>query len=162
MALGQSLDDLSRVMARSKLRPRVFYCVWPRPLLTVGGTSFLNEEITAAGGINIAAGLTRDYPHYSAERLVVAKPDIVILPHEARDQSFLLKPPWSILKALRNGNAHFLPPPKKNDLARPTLRVLEGIHWLAVRLHPELRADLDSWLAASNSRLGSAGRRELP
>ncbi|MBI4533283.1 MAG: cobalamin-binding protein [Candidatus Melainabacteria bacterium] len=145
-ALTSSIGNLSGIIAQEKIRPRIFYCVWPQPLLTVGRNTFLNEVITTSGGINIAGQLKAAYPQFSLERLVLSNPDVIILPHEARGQSFLNRQPWISLRAVKMQHVYFLPPPEENYLARPSPHVMEGLYWLSVRLHPRLSGKLSSWL----------------
>ncbi len=141
----RSLSRLTAMVAGAPGRPRLFYCVWPQPLLTAGGQSFLNDVITACGGTNVAGALAAAYPHFSIEKLLVSQPEIVIMPGEARGKSFLRQPPWSSLAARKTGHFYFLPAGSRDCLARPTLRVFEGLYWLASRVHPELSAQLDAW-----------------
>lgn len=142
-----SLNRLQEITGKEHRQPAVLWCVWPEPLMVVGGTSFLNDEITAAGGRNVAAGLRLPYPRYSTERLLVEDPEIIVLPNEAKAQALVSRQPWSSLSAVRAGRVHYLPSALKDDLSRPTLRSLSAIHWLAVRIHPGRKADLDAWLA---------------
>lgn len=140
---NQQLSELKAVM---NVKPvRVFYCVWPQPLLTIGNTSFLNDVITACGGTNIAGNLAQPYPQFTVEKLVVADPDVVVLPFEMKDKPVLKKFPWTSLRAVRSGRLYFLPDPDHDHLARPTLRIFSGLSWLAVRLHPELSDKIKAW-----------------
>lgn len=120
-----------------KSQTSVFYCVWPKPLMTVGSGSFLDEVITACGGRNIAGQIKNAYPTYSLEKLVMQNPDVIILPHEAKGQSFLKQAPWKDLKAVKESRVFFQPEPRNDMLARPTYRIMEGLNWLAERLHPQ-------------------------
>lgn len=138
-----AMANLAQIVAKAKNRPKVFYCVWPQPLMTVGRDSFLNELITACGGTNIAADLKTGYPRFSLERLVLNNPDVIILPYEARNQTFLKKAPWNRLKAVRQNRVYYLPDQKNDMLSRPTLRVIKGMAWLTSIFHPELKAELE-------------------
>ena len=148
-----SLNALSTVLqskttsgaSPAKAKPTVFYCVWPQPLMTAGRDCFLNEVITACGGINIAGDVAASYPRYSMEQLVLKNPDVLILPYEARGQSFLGRDPWTMLKAVKEKRLFFLPDQKHDMLSRPTLRVLSGMAWLASILHPELEGPITAW-----------------
>jgi iron complex transport system substrate-binding protein len=132
---------VERVTRRTSSKPKVFFCVWPEPLMTIGNSSYLNDAITVCGGTNIAANLDGAYPRFSVEKLIVEDPDVIIMPAEA-DHSLATKPPWSKLKAVKNQHLYFLPPRKDDRLSRPTVRVLEGLFWLAERIHPEFKEQL--------------------
>lgn len=141
----KALQQLSELLKSSPSRPKVFYCIWPQPLLTIGSQSFLNEVITTCGGINIAADLPQSYPHYSAEHLILADPDIIVLPYEAKALSLFKRFPWMNLRAVKENRLFYLPAPKDDMLARPTMGVLEGLYWLTIKIHPELKTKLDTW-----------------
>lgn len=137
-----SLEAMKKIIGTSREKPRVFYCVWPQPLMTAGKKSFIDEIITTCGGINVAGDLDASYPTFSLERLLISNPDVLILPYEARGQSFINQAPWNKLRAVQDKRVYYLPDAKNDMLSRPTLRVFKGIQWLASLLHPELAAQL--------------------
>ena len=145
-SLDNSLKALSQILSAAKSKPRVLFCVWPEPLLTVGGKSFLNEVITACGGTNITATIPVAYPHYNLEKLIFANADIIIMPYESKDSHIETKAPWSSLRAVKEGKLYYLPSREKDCLSRPTLRITNGLYWLAVKIHPELSSKLKTWL----------------
>ena len=62
----------------SMLRPvRVFYEIWPRPLLTVNGAHIISDVIALCGGRNAFAHLPVLTPSVSEEAVIVAAPDLV-------------------------------------------------------------------------------------
>lgn len=140
----QRKADLQTILGGQK-RPRLLMCVWPNPCICAGAESFLDDIITSCGGINAAGAIKGSYPKLSAEKIVALEPDIVVLPYEARDGHILKRPPFSSLKAVKEGKYFYLPDQDHDMLAKPTLRVLLGMHWLAVRMHPDLRGRLDAW-----------------
>jgi iron complex transport system substrate-binding protein len=139
------LQELAKIIDKGKQRPKVFYCVWPQPLMTAGKASFINGIITSCGGINVAGNLPISYPRFSMERLVLSNPDLIIMPYEARNQAFIKQSPWNKLKAVRQNRVYYLPDQKNDMLSRPTLRVLKGMAWLGGVFHPELRNKLVNW-----------------
>ncbi len=140
-----ALQQLAALLKSAPTRPKVFYCIWPQPLLTIGSRSFLNEVITTCGGVNIASNLPQSYPHYSAEHLILADPDVIVLPYEAKDLSLFKRFPWNKLRAVKENRLFYLPAPKDDMLARPTMGVLEGLYWLTIKIHPELKSKLGDW-----------------
>jgi iron complex transport system substrate-binding protein len=149
------IAELKELTSKATTKPSVFYCVWPQPLLTLGKASYLTEAITVCGGDSISKNLTAGYPHFSMEKLVLANPDVIVMPYECKDHSFLEKHPWSSLRAVKNSHVYFLPDPPHDGLARPTMRLTNGLYWLAKRIHPELSAQLDSWSTRTQSALAS-------
>lgn len=122
----------------SKKRPRVFFAVWAKPLLAAGPDSYLDDAITICGGTNVAGKLSGDYPQFSAEKLLLEQPDVVILPHEADTAEFLKTAPWTSLNAVKEHHVYFLPDREKDFLSRPTMRIIRGLYWLAQKIHPEI------------------------
>jgi iron complex transport system substrate-binding protein len=156
-AFDRCVADLKATTTKTALKPSVFYCVWPQPLLTLGKASYLTEAITICGGESISKDLQAGYPHFSLEKLVLANPDIIVMPFECKDHSFLEKHPWSSLKAVKNNRVYFLPDPPHDGLARPTLRLTNGLYWLAKKVHPELSSQLDGWSARTQAALTPFG-----
>lgn len=152
LQFASALSDFKALVKKANSRPKVFYCVWPQPLITVGKESFLDEIITTCGGINAAGELSAAYPHFSQEKLLLADPDILIMPYEARNQKFLTTAPWAKLRAVKEKRVFFLPAPKDDLLARPTTRILGGLTWLSKKLHPELSKELSDWQAGNASK----------
>jgi iron complex transport system substrate-binding protein len=147
--------ELKDLTSKARTKPAVFYCVWPQPLLTLGKASYLTEAITVCGGDSISKNLAAGYPHYSMEKLVLANPDVIVMPFECKDHSFLEKHPWSSLKAVKSNHVYFLPDPPHDGLARPTMRLTNGLYWLAKKIHPELSTQLDSWASHTQTTLAS-------
>lgn len=141
----KALVEFKTIIASAKTKPKIFYCTWAQPLLTIGKTSFLNDVVTTCGGINIAANLSQPYPHFSTEKLVLSDPDVVILPYDAKQQALFKSFPWNKLRATKENRVFYCPAPKEDMLSRPTLNVLMGLYWLSIKLHPELKQDLDKW-----------------
>lgn len=160
--LEESMVSFHNIIGSAKNKPRVFYCVWPKPLMTVGRSSFLDGVITACGGINIAAEMETAYPSYNAEKLLLAKPDVIIMPYEARNQEFLKQSPWKNLKAVKNNQVYFQPEPRCDMLARPTVRILDGLAWLGEKLHPELVSNLSAWHKNSQQLTRTASTLRAP
>jgi iron complex transport system substrate-binding protein len=139
------LQDLTIIIKKANKSPKVFYCVWPQPLMTAGKSSFIHGIITSCGGTNVAGDINVSYPRFSLERLVLSNPDLIIMPFEARNQAFMKQSPWNKLQAVRQNHVYYLPDQKNDMLSRPTLRVIKGMAWLGGIFHPELKNELATW-----------------
>ena len=80
------VDDINTRMAKvanivaeipDNARPRVFYVVWPDPLMTAGGDTMQSQLIDFAGGKNIFDDLTY-YPTVGLETLLDRQPQVII------------------------------------------------------------------------------------
>jgi len=64
---------------------RVFYELWSKPMLTVGGRGFIHQLIQEAGGDNVFAHIPLEAPRVNVESVIRAKPRLIIVPLEKRD-----------------------------------------------------------------------------
>jgi iron complex transport system substrate-binding protein len=132
-AWRQRREQLAR--AHADAAPiRVFFQVWPQPLLTVGGSHLIGEAITLCGGRNVFDRLEGLAPAVSVEAVVAARPQVILSPAESdaglqpmRDPA---RPEFSIwrrfaaLPAVEHGQLVALP----GDLiSRQGPRVLDGV-----------------------------------
>ncbi len=117
-----------RVMNRE--RPRVFFILGTEPLITAGGTSFVNDLITQAGGRSISEDEKAEYPHYSLETVVARQPEIIFLQAGESDLPERLKQ----TPAARRGRVFRL-----NDdlIIRPGPRIIDGLEQMAALIHRE-------------------------
>jgi len=56
---------------------RVFYQIWPQPLMTLSGRHVLSEAIRLCGGRNVFESLTPIAPQVSAEAVIAADPQLI-------------------------------------------------------------------------------------
>jgi iron complex transport system substrate-binding protein len=121
---------------RRQSPPSVFVELWDDPLTTVGGTSFLDDIISRAGGINVAHELPQPHLRISAEKVIEWNPDAIIVVHMARNASptsqIAGRIGWSDMKAVKQG--HIICDISSDLLLRPGPRLIEGVKVLAQRL----------------------------
>ncbi|MBI3303022.1 MAG: cobalamin-binding protein [Deltaproteobacteria bacterium] len=139
------LADIQRRMAAVRARldgvpqRRVLMVVGQNPLIAVGSGIFLNELITQAHGINIAAGTNQQWPRLSLEFAVANQPDVIIdssMGSEEKEETQLLGV-WRNfpeLPAVRNGRLYGR---RSYTLLRPGPRLAEGFEEIARLIHPE-------------------------
>jgi len=95
---------------RSGSRPKVFFCIGLRPLFTVGGDSYIDEIIEAAGGENIFGAMPMKYPNISREDLTRKDPDVIVLTAMGmdKDAGAAVRKRWASLKAVRSGRFFYV------------------------------------------------------
>ncbi len=145
---NRGLSDLKTILS-GKTKVRVFYCLWTSPLITAGNRSFLNDIINICGGINIANYISKDYPSLNQETLVKLNPDYIFLPSNVRPSDFITQPLQNYLNAYKYHCV--VNYPNDNFLSYPCLNIVEGIYWLALKLHPEVKDKLNNWYAKYRS-----------
>ncbi|BAS29323.1 iron ABC transporter substrate-binding protein [Limnochorda pilosa] len=117
-------------------RPRVFYEVWPDPLMTAGPGSFIHDVIELAGGENVAADAPAPWPAFSLESLVERAPQVILTPFAESVQALREdgRPGWSGFPAVRAGRIHLV---DQDVVGRPGPRVAQAVEELAALFYPE-------------------------
>jgi iron complex transport system substrate-binding protein len=113
-------------------RPTVFMHVWEKPLMTIGGGSFLSELVTIAGGRNIYDSLPAPSPVVTIEDVLRRNPQIVLVSPIER-ASMLASDRWRALPAVRGGRVLAY---DTNRVARPSVKLGEAAVSLARLFHP--------------------------
>jgi len=129
------VDDKVKTLIEND-KPLVYFEVWHDPIMTAGPNTFINELITRAGGINIAADAPTDYPVYSLEDLIARQPEVMIYTHgvEAVEQ-IKSRPNWESVLALKYGRVYLV---EEDLVLRPGPRIAKGLMEISMKLHPDL------------------------
>jgi iron complex transport system substrate-binding protein len=135
-ALARDIKErLERIVAgepRGGHRPRVLFLLG-LPGFTAGKSSYISDVIALAGGDNIAGGLDQPYPDLSAEAIVRADPQVLIVSNDTPfGADVRAREPWRSLTAVQRGRV--LRPPNDSILERNGPRVVQGLEWLSVQL----------------------------
>lgn len=120
-------------------RPRVFYEVWDRPLMTATGDTLIGRLIELAGGVNIFGDLSGRFVQVNPEAVLKRNPQAILAPdhHAARvdPRSLTQLPGFSRLEAVRQGRILIL---DGNLVSRAGPRIADALELLAHALHPDL------------------------
>jgi iron complex transport system substrate-binding protein len=130
-AVAEAYRDMPAVQ-----RPRVFVEVWYDPVTTAGKGSFIDDLITRAGGINVAAEINTPYPTVNPEAVIEWNPDVIVLGYmtqEQTQQALADRIGWSDIKAVQSGR--IISDIPSDLLLRPGPRMTEGVKALAERIH---------------------------
>ena len=110
---------------------RVFYEIWPRPLMTVNDAHIISDVLALCGGVNIF-GMQRPLtPEVSREALLAARPEVALGGSSAETAAGFaarwagLPPPLDAIPA------HHIAP---DLIQRPTPRLLEGTRLICAHL----------------------------
>jgi iron complex transport system substrate-binding protein len=118
-------------------RPRVFVEIQDYPLMTIGGSSFVDDVVTRAGGINLTHDYPEDYPRISAEKIIEWNPDAILLPHNSQKGDAVKRLSsrigWAEVAAVKNGLV--IDDIPDDLILRPGPRLIDGIKLLAQRLN---------------------------
>ena len=140
--LTRRLQRIKDLAARAAQRPRVFFQIGLAPIVSAGSHTFLDELITTAGGLNLAAGKT-PYPRFSQEQVLALQPEVIIITSMDRGGAFeQVKAGWERWENLPAARNHHIFLVDSNLVDRPSPRLLDGLELLFRLIHPELAGDL--------------------
>jgi ABC-type Fe3+-hydroxamate transport system substrate-binding protein len=112
----------------------VFFHTWDRPLMTIGGGSFMNELVDIAGGRNVYADHPSAAPVVTLEDVVRRDPDLIVVsPIKAAElrRSAL----WQGLRAVRSGRVLEY---DTTAVGRPSVTLGMAAWNLGTLLHPDV------------------------
>ena len=119
-------------------KPKVFFQVGHKLLMTVGRDTFANDLIRTAGGLSISRHEPTRYPVYSIEGLLIKQPDIIIITSMdfKKDCKGLVRTwaRWDSIPAVENGKVFVI---DSELVDRPSPRIIEGLEELAEIIHPQ-------------------------
>lgn len=102
---------------------RVFYEIWPRPLMTVNHAHVISEVIALCGGVNVFGALAPLTPEVSREALLAARPEVALGGSSAETAAAFASRWADLPPPLHAVPAHHIP---ADLIQRPTPRLLEG------------------------------------
>ena len=116
---------------------KVFIEIWNDPVTTAGGTSYIDDVITQAGGINVAGDISQDYPCINPEEVIHWNPDVIITCYMGGDghspEQMAKRIGWSEISAVKSGR--IINDFPSDLILRPGPRLIEGVKALAEILH---------------------------
>ncbi len=126
----RAADSLAERM-RQAIRPTgrksrtVYIELSPRPLITVGKTSFLSEMVEMAGGKNIFDDLDKPYPVIQQEEVIRRDPAVIVVLHP---EGILNRIGWAKIEAVKNNRVYA--DLDQDLLLRPGPRLINGFQEL--------------------------------
>ncbi len=124
---------LKTLRARRNSLPlvRVFYEIWPRPLMTVSNDHIISEIIGLCGGVNVFGALPSLTPEVSREALLAARPEVALGGGSAETASQFAERWAALPPPLGAVPAYQIPP---DLIQRPTPRLLDGAQLMCAHL----------------------------
>jgi iron complex transport system substrate-binding protein len=140
-AMKQKYEAIKAKVATATSRPRVYWELDgtdPAKPYSVGPGSFVGDLVGLAGGANIFEQASSPFPQVSAEQVVAANPEVIILADAAYGvtvASVMQRPGWQAIAAVKQQR---VAPIDDNLISRPGPRIVEGLEAAAKIIHPEL------------------------
>ena len=109
----------------NKSKVKIFYQLWDRPIITVGGNELINDIIQLCGGENIFGDLPQLAPKIDQESVLIRNPKVIVASGSNTERPQWLDEwkLWPQLTAVAEENLYFIIP---ELLQRHTPRALLG------------------------------------
>lgn len=114
---------------------KVFYQVWDRPLMTVGGAHWISDALALCGARNVFADLRGLSPVVSREAVLQRAPALIVGGNDAPD----LRRLWQSFASLPAVKNNAFVSVDADLLHRPTPRLIEGVAELCAAIRPYAR-----------------------
>jgi ABC-type Fe3+-hydroxamate transport system substrate-binding protein len=75
--LVNKISQQFQLLQPAQPKLRVMYLIWRKPYMAAGSGTFINSMLQLCGFINVVE--TERYPELSAEEIITAKPDVLLL-----------------------------------------------------------------------------------
>ena len=127
---GPALEDVAEA-------PTVFHEIDTK-YFSAGSGTFIGDLYGMLGAANIADATGQAYPQMSAEAIIQADPDVIVLADEDAGESpetVKARPGWGSVSAVKNDRIYVIDP---DIVSRPGPRLVEALRTLAGYLYPEL------------------------
>ena len=122
-------------------KPRVLHeldATDPSRVYVAGANNFIDTMIRIAGGVNVGAVGQGPFPQVSAEEIVRADPQVIVLgdaKYGMTVESVKARPGWSAVDAVRTGR---IVPIDPDIVSRPGPRLADAVEEYARLLHPDV------------------------
>ena len=111
---------------------RVFYQVWDRPLMTVGGSHWISDALALCGARNVFDDLRGLSPVVSREAVLQRAPELIVSGSDGPD----MRAEWQLFSGLPAVKNQGFVRIDADRLHRPTPRLIEGVAALCDALEP--------------------------
>lgn len=126
-AIRRAFTEAERASFRRE-RPRALLVLQRDPLYVVGGGSFLDAMLRAAGAENLAADFDEPYPRVGVEWLIAVQPELILDAAQAPEHAAEHWSRWPSLPAVAEGGVVTLP---AQAITLPGPHLDAAVRWLA-------------------------------
>jgi len=137
--LQRRFSYVSERIARTTVKPKLYYELWYDPLMSFGSNTLADELITKAGGTNLFHDAASMYPTVDSEMVIQKDPEMIVVSvgymGGVSKTDFEKRAGWSNITAVKEGKIYTI---DENLIVRQGPRVCDGLENLASILHPEL------------------------
>lgn len=133
--MRQKIDAIKGALPVGADGPRIYHEL-DNTYYSAGPGSFIHDLYATLGAKNIAEATGQPFPQLSAEAIISADPEVIILADEFAGESpdtVAARPGWSQISAVKNGRVFTIDP---NIVSRPGPRLVDALEMLERLLYP--------------------------
>jgi iron complex transport system substrate-binding protein len=126
-------------------KPTTYYEVYysDQGIMTAGNSTWLNDVIATAGGVNIFADQTASFPYTSSEVIVSRNPSVILLPTNmgygapsyGSVADVKARAGWNTIGAIKDDRIYVI---DQDVMSEPGVRIAEQVQAVAECLYPQL------------------------
>jgi iron complex transport system substrate-binding protein len=120
-------------------RLRVYWEVFDEPRMTAGPSTFIGQLIDLAGGVNIFADVSEEYPQINDEEVIQRNPAVIMgadtMGEKLTTDLVAQRPGWDQIDAVRNGRIYLF---DGDMVSRSSPRLAQVLEMMAQALYPDL------------------------
>ncbi len=142
---SRAQDVVNKTQGLNKPSVYVEYYFSNQGFDSYGGSSFVNDLISMAGGVNVFAGFSGAYVTTSGEVVITANPDVIVISNGIMSSLVSLtpdvirqRPGWNETSAVQNNRIYLV---DENLITIGGPDVINGLEDLAQIIHPEVFAN---------------------
>ncbi len=135
-SMRERIEAVTQAIADVERGPRVFYEI-TADLYTASPDTFIGSMLSLLKAQNVAAGAESPFPQLSAEAVIEADPEVVLLSDAGFGESLetvAARPGWGDISAVVNERVHAI---DADIVDRPGPRIADGIEAMARLLYPD-------------------------
>ena len=131
--MRRDVESVTSAIADLSTGPRAFYELDPT-LFTAAPNTFIGSMLSMLKARNIAPQGNAQFPQLTAEAVLSADPEVILISHPGPPTEVGSRPGWSGVSAVRNNRVVSINPDLVN---RPGPRLAQGIRVLGKALYPD-------------------------
>ncbi|MFA5364393.1 MAG: cobalamin-binding protein [Candidatus Bathyarchaeia archaeon] len=137
--LRQRTETVTKKTKAIRSRPKVYFEVWNKPYISVNSKTWIGNLIRLAGGTNIFANATSEWPIIGPKEIIDQNPDVMVFPVIPNVPRFWesfeavkKRSGWNEIAAVKNGRLFEL---SRDCISRPGPRLVDSLELLAQMIH---------------------------
>jgi len=140
--LKSRIEFIKAQAEKAERKPKLYWEWWPKPLISAGRPSWVNEMSEIVGGVNIFSQVDKTSFVVDEAEIIEGDPEVLLIcwcgnhmQRKMRREKILERESWKDISGVKTGRIHCIP---ESLFGRPGPRLVDGLEMLAQIVHPEI------------------------